>query len=141
VGPIPVGNSWTNTHCFHRDYNYNLEWVLRVKTILFVTYLKKILNSYIHIYYSRFIPEGVAEHLRYSSETPTFNHNDLAMRNNTDVSGGKPIAVRWQSVSGVSTVIPLVAFYDIHVRKKERRKEVFYFVPDTIRDNEIINER
>jgi hypothetical protein len=31
--------------------------------------------------------------LRYSSETPTFYQNDLAMRNTADVKGGKPIAV------------------------------------------------
>jgi hypothetical protein len=30
------------------------------------------------------------------------------------VTGGKPIAVWWQSISGVSAVNPLVAFYDIH---------------------------
>jgi hypothetical protein len=31
--------------------------------------------------------------LRYSFETPTFNQNDLAMRNTADVTGGKSIAV------------------------------------------------
>jgi hypothetical protein len=49
-----------------------------------------------------------------------------------DVTGGKPIAVLLQLISGVSTINPLVAFYDIH----EGNKEVlfFYFVPDTTRD-------
>jgi hypothetical protein len=35
------------------------------------------------------------------------------MRNTADVTGGEPIAVRWQSISGVSAVNPLVASYDI----------------------------
>jgi hypothetical protein len=34
------------------------------------------------------------------------------------VTGGKPIAVLLQSISGVSAINPLVAFYDIHGRKK-----------------------
>jgi hypothetical protein len=45
----------------------------------------------IHTYHSRFIHEGVAENLGYSSKTPPFYQNDLAMRNT--VTGGKPIAV------------------------------------------------
>jgi hypothetical protein len=44
------------------------------------------------------------------------------MRNTADVTGGKPIAVLLQSISGVSTINPLVAFYDIHEGKRERRK-------------------
>jgi hypothetical protein len=51
------------------------------------------------------------------------------MRNTADVTGGKPIAVLLQSISGVS---PLVAFYDIHGGKREVL--FFYFVPDTTRD-------
>jgi hypothetical protein len=38
------------------------------------------------------------------------------------VTGGKPIAIWLQSISGVNAINPLVAFYDI------------YFVPDTTRD-------
>jgi hypothetical protein len=53
------------------------------------------------------------------------------MRNTADVTGGKPIAVLLQSISGVSAITPLVAFYDIHGGKKE---VFFYFVPDTTRD-------
>jgi hypothetical protein len=41
------------------------------------------------------------------------------MRNNADVTGGKPIAVLLQPISGVSAVNPLVAFYDIHGGKKQ----------------------
>jgi hypothetical protein len=54
------------------------------------------------------------------------------MRNTTDVTGGKPIAVLLQSISGVSAINPLVAFYDIHGGKREVL--FFYFVPDTTRD-------
>jgi hypothetical protein len=48
------------------------------------------------------------------------------------MTGGKPIAVLLQSISGVSAINPLVAFYDIHGGKREVL--FFYFVPDTTRD-------
>jgi hypothetical protein len=35
-----------------------------------------------------------------------------------DVTGGKPIAVLLQSISSVSAIKPLVAFYDIHGGKR-----------------------
>jgi hypothetical protein len=54
------------------------------------------------------------------------------MRNTADVTGGKPIAVVLQSISGVSATNPLVAVYDIHGGKREML--FFYFVPDTTRD-------
>jgi hypothetical protein len=54
------------------------------------------------------------------------------MRNTADVTGGKPIAVLLQSISGVSSINPLVAFYDIHGGKREML--FFYLVPDTTRD-------
>jgi hypothetical protein len=54
------------------------------------------------------------------------------MRNTADVTGGKPIAVVLQSISGVSAINPLVAFYDIHGGATEVL--FFYFVPDTTRD-------
>jgi hypothetical protein len=54
------------------------------------------------------------------------------MKNAADVTGGKPIAVLLQSISGVSAITPLVAFYDIHGAKRELL--FFYFVPDTTRD-------
>jgi hypothetical protein len=41
------------------------------------------------------------------------------MRNTADVTGGKPIAFLLQSISGVSALNPLVAFYDIHGGKRE----------------------
>jgi hypothetical protein len=54
------------------------------------------------------------------------------VKNTADVTGGKPIAVLLQSISGVSAINPLVAFYDIHGGKREAL--FFYFVPDTTRD-------
>jgi hypothetical protein len=48
------------------------------------------------------------------------------------VTGGKPIAVLLQSISGVSAINPLVAFYDIQGGKREVL--FFYFVPDTTQD-------
>jgi hypothetical protein len=54
------------------------------------------------------------------------------MMNTADVTGGKPIAVRLQSISDGDAVNPLVAFYDIHGRKREVL--FFYSVPDTTRD-------
>jgi hypothetical protein len=55
------------------------------------------------------------------------------MRNTAGVTGGKPIAVLMQSISGVSAINPLVAFYDIHGGKREVL--FFYFVPDITRDH------
>jgi hypothetical protein len=54
------------------------------------------------------------------------------MRNTADVTGGKPIAVLLQPISGVSVINPQVAFYNIH--GGEREVLFFYFVPDTTRD-------
>jgi hypothetical protein len=54
------------------------------------------------------------------------------MKHTADVAGGMPIAVLLQSISGVSAINPLVAFYDIHGGKREVL--FFYFVPDTTRD-------
>jgi hypothetical protein len=48
------------------------------------------------------------------------------------VTGGKPIAVLLQSISGVSVFNPSVVFYDIRGGKREVL--FFYFVPDTTRD-------
>jgi hypothetical protein len=55
------------------------------------------------------------------------------MRNTADVTGGKPIAVLLQSITGVSAINPLVAFYDIHGGKREVL--FFYSVPGTTRDD------
>jgi hypothetical protein len=61
------------------------------------------------------------------------------MRNTADVTGGKPIAVLLQSISGVTAINPLVAFYDIYGGKREVL--FFYFVPDTTRDSRTPHER
>jgi hypothetical protein len=45
------------------------------------------------------------------------------------MTDGKPNAVLLQSISGVSAINPLVAFYDIH--KGKREVLFFYFVQDT----------
>jgi hypothetical protein len=58
------------------------------------------------------------------------------MRNTADVTGGKPIAVLLQSISGVSAINSLVAFYDIDGGKREVL--FFYYVPDTTRDYFIV---
>jgi hypothetical protein len=54
------------------------------------------------------------------------------------VTGGKPIAILLQSISGVNyygAINPLVAFYYIREGKREVLYYfVFYFVPDTTRD-------
>jgi hypothetical protein len=54
------------------------------------------------------------------------------MRHTADAIGGKPIAVLLQSISDVSAINPLVAFYNIHGGKREVL--FFNFVPDTTRD-------
>jgi hypothetical protein len=54
------------------------------------------------------------------------------MRNTAEITGGKLIAILLQSISGISAISPLVAFYDIHGGKRDVL--FFYFVPDTIRD-------
>jgi hypothetical protein len=52
------------------------------------------------------------------------------MRNTAEVTGGKPITVLLQSISGVSAINPLVAFYGIDEGKREVL--FFYFVPGFI---------
>jgi hypothetical protein len=49
-----------------------------------------------------------------------------------DVTVGMPIAIKLQSITSKSAVNHLVAYYDIHGRKKELL--FFYFVPDTTGD-------
>jgi hypothetical protein len=61
-------------------------------------------NTY--TYHSRFIPEEVAEasqiFLRDTHVLPKL----VSLRNTADVTGGKPIAVLLQSISGVSAINP-----------------------------------
>jgi hypothetical protein len=75
-----------------------------------------------HTYHSRLIPKRVAETSQiFLRDTPTFYQNDLAMKNTADVT-----YLTWNADN------PLVAFYDIHGRKREVL--FFSFVPDTTRD-------
>jgi hypothetical protein len=89
------------------------------------------IHTYIHTTHA-LSPKGQQRYLKYSSETPTFYQHWIAMRNTADVTGGKPIAVLLQSISGVSAINLLVAFYDIHGGKREVL--FLYFVLDTTRD-------
>jgi hypothetical protein len=61
------------------------------------------------------------------------------MRNTANLTGGNPIAVLLQSISGVSAFKPLIAFTDIHGEK--RGANILLFVPDTTRDINIYNDR
>jgi hypothetical protein len=40
------------------------------------------------------------------------------MKNTAKMTGGMPIAILLQSISAVSAINPLVAFYDIHGGKR-----------------------
>jgi hypothetical protein len=48
------------------------------------------------------------------------------VKNTAEVTGGKPIAILLQTISGVSAVNPLVGFYDVYEGKREML--FFYFV-------------
>jgi hypothetical protein len=92
-------------------------------------------NSQIHIhtYHSRFIPEGVAEVSQIFIRDTHVLPKLVSYEETADLIGGRPIAILLQSISDVSAINPLVAFYDIHGGKREVL--LFYFVPDTTRDN------
>jgi hypothetical protein len=77
------------------------------------------LHTYIHTYipltlYPRRGSIGFSD----IAPRPTFYQNYVAVRNTADVTGGKPIAVFSQSMSGVNAINPIVALYDIHGRKR-----------------------
>jgi hypothetical protein len=59
-----------------------------------------------------------------------FYQNLLVMKNTADVTGGYPIAVLLQSITGVIAINPLVAFYDIHGGKRE---VLFFYSHETTR--------
>jgi hypothetical protein len=90
-------------------------------------------RSWIYIHTTHALsPKEYQKHLGYSSQLPTFYQIYLAMRNIANVTDGQPIAVRSQFISGVNAVNALVAFYDIHGRK--RVVLFFYSVPITTQD-------
>jgi hypothetical protein len=100
---------------------------INLKYIFLYDLLLRPFSSFrIHTYRSRLIPEEVAE----ASQIFLLYQNYLAMRNTADVTGG--LLPSDCVNSGASAINPLVAFYDIHGRKRE--VVFFYFVPDTIRD-------
>jgi hypothetical protein len=51
------------------------------------------------------------------------------MRKTADVIGGKAIAILLQSISGVSAINPLVAFYDILGGWRKERGAILFFCP------------
>jgi hypothetical protein len=77
------------------------------------------LSKLMYTHHSHTMPEGAAGTSQIFFRDAQVLQNDLAMRNTVDVTGGKPIAVSSQSISGVSAINPLVAFYDIHGTKRE----------------------
>jgi hypothetical protein len=69
------------------------------------------MKLYIHTYHSCFIPdEGVTEASQTFHQDTHVLQNVLSMRNMADVTGGKSVAVRSQSISGGSAINPLVTF-------------------------------
>jgi hypothetical protein len=74
--------------------------------MLILKCLCSILCIYIHTYIhtTHAYLRGGSRGIRYSFETPTFYQNLLAMKNTADFTGGKPIAVLLQSISGVSAI-------------------------------------
>jgi hypothetical protein len=78
---------------------------------------------------SRFVfsttSSGKQQHFHLMIVIPMKVHhlNLSVLANTADVTGGKPMAVLLQSISGVSAINPLVAFYDIHGGKREVEKE------------------
>jgi hypothetical protein len=84
----------------------------------------------LYTYHLRFIPEGVAEvsqiFLRDTHVLVKLASYEEHCRCDRWSAHLRLIAV---SISGVSAINPLVAFHDIHGRKREVL--FFYFVPDT----------
>jgi hypothetical protein len=77
------------------------------------------LYTCVHKCHPRLIPERVAEASQIFFRDAHVLQNYLAMRNTADLTGGKPISVWLQYISGGEAVNPLVAFYYIYGRKRE----------------------
>jgi hypothetical protein len=58
------------------------------------------------------------------------------MWNISDMAGGKPMAISTQTITGVSAVNPVVAFYDIHW--KNRDLMFFFLCPEHNTNNTLI---
>jgi hypothetical protein len=89
-------------------------------------------TNLVHTYHSHFIPEGVAEAFQIFFRNAHVLPKLISYEEYCRSDRGKPIAVLPQFILGVSAINNLVAFYDIHGRKRELL--FFYFVPDTTRD-------
>jgi hypothetical protein len=91
---------------------------------------KENIKIYIHTYHSRFIPEGVAEVTQiFFRDTHVLSKLVSYQEHCRSDRWQAHRAVLLQSISGVSDINPLVAFYDIHGGKRELL--FFYCVPDT----------
>jgi hypothetical protein len=78
------------------------------------------------------MPEGVAEVSQIFHRDTHVLPKFVSYEEHCRRDRWSPIAVLLQSISDVSAMNPLVAFYDIHGGKREVL--FFYFVPDTTRD-------
>jgi hypothetical protein len=106
--------------------NVKLLLLLSQSIMIIVTTLK-----YIHTYHSRLILGGVAEASQIFLRDSHVYQNYLTM-GTADETGGKPVTVWSQSIAGANAINHLVAFYDIHGRKREVL--FFYSVPGITRD-------
>jgi hypothetical protein len=57
------------------------------------------------------------------------------MRNTVNVIGGKPIAIRSQSISNVKAINPLVTFYDTMEERERCYSFILYRIPHKIKNN------
>jgi hypothetical protein len=83
------------------------------------------IHTYIHITHILSEKEW-QRHLRYSTFTPRYQ-NYFTMRNTADVTSGKPIADRSQSISGVSSMDRSLPF-TTSTAEREREK-ILLFCP------------
>jgi hypothetical protein len=90
-----------------------------IQSNLLLILLNIFIYLHICIYHSRYPQRGS----RHISDNTSRYQNDLVVKNAADATCGKSIAVWLQSISGVSAVNSLVAFYNIH----ERKGEVLFF--------------
>jgi hypothetical protein len=69
--------------------------------------IQPVVSGVCHVTTHALTPKGQQRHHKHSPETPTLYQNDLIIRNTAGGTGGKPIAVRSQSISDVSAVNPI----------------------------------
>jgi hypothetical protein len=74
-------------------------------------------HTYLHTYHSRSIPKGEQRHLKYSSETPTFYQNYLAIRNTADVTGALDKHYLIQSNIWKNSIAPWSVHFGVRSRK------------------------